>query len=74
MWISLLSLFFILIGYSWCGVTNRVPNDDESLKYLIKYGYSPCLNSLKRAVCSVDYSSMLREFQKRFGLKMTIYE
>lgn len=71
MWISLLSIFFILIDYSWCSVINRVYNDKESLEYLNKYGYNSCSNSSKKVSCMVDYSSMLRDFQKRYGLKMT---
>ena len=71
MWISFFSILFILCGYSWCHVINHVHNDDESLKYLNKYGYNPCANSSKNVACSVGYQSMLREFQKRFGLNMT---
>ncbi|CAF1325705.1 unnamed protein product [Adineta ricciae] len=41
------------------------------MKYLNKFGYNPCANSSNNVACSVDYRSMLRDFQKQYGLKMS---
>ena len=71
MWLSTSLLLLILISLISCSVNKPVRNKHESLIYLNKYGYNSCLNSSKKSVCSVNYSSMLRDFQKRYGVKKT---
>jgi hypothetical protein len=70
MWLSIL---LILVGCTSFVVSKSISDigKHESLMYLNKYGYNPCSNSSKKVSCSVEYSSILRQFQKRHGLKTT---
>jgi hypothetical protein len=46
-----------------------VKSPEDALLWLNKYGYNPCSNS--DAQCSLSFSSLLKEYQQRFRLKIT---
>lgn len=46
-----------------------VKTQDDAYAWLNKYGYNPCLNA--NVQCSLSFSSLLKEYQTRFGLKIT---
>ncbi|CAF1272532.1 unnamed protein product [Didymodactylos carnosus] len=47
-----------------------IDTKDEVLKYLTQLGYSKCEPESKVS-CSIDFSSILRDYQKTFGLQET---
>ncbi|CAF1101924.1 unnamed protein product [Didymodactylos carnosus] len=51
-------------------VGNPVDSEDDALAYLTRFGYSSC-NASSPVRCSENFSSMLIEFQRYFGLNMT---
>lgn len=71
MWLTVLSLLIILIGGTCSAANNTIRNAKEAFMYLNKYGYNPCSYSSKNVRCSVDHSSMFRDFHQRHGLKIT---
>ncbi|CAF1358091.1 unnamed protein product [Rotaria sordida] len=68
----ILLLFIIFIDISLCVKRLRkqsVTSQEDALSWLNKYGYNPCLNSTVQ--CSLSLSSLLRDYQKRFHLKIS---
>jgi len=70
------SLFLILLGYIG-GAYNEdklvnltIESQYDALTYLNQYGYNPCADSTG-VRCSVGFSSLLKNFQKRFQLNIT---
>ncbi|CAF3428567.1 unnamed protein product [Rotaria sp. Silwood1] len=66
-----LLLFIIVIDISLCSKKPSKPvvSQQDAVSWLNKYGYNPCLNS--NVQCSLSITTLLQEYQKRFGLKRT---
>jgi hypothetical protein len=47
----------------------NVKNSEDALSWFNKYGYNPCFNT--NVQCSLSFTSMLEDYQRRFGLKVT---
>ncbi|CAF0907918.1 unnamed protein product, partial [Didymodactylos carnosus] len=60
----------ILIGLIFPSASNPVDSEDDVLDYLQRFGYSSC-NASSPVQCSENFTSMLTEFQRYFGLNMT---
>ena len=59
-------------------VTSTVKSNVDAFKYLIKYGYNSCENKTglkknnKTSIdCRPDLQSMMKDFQRKFKLKVT---
>lgn len=59
-------------------VTSTVKSNADASRYLIKYGYNPCENKTKLKKnnktsidCHIDLKSMMKDFQRKFELKVT---
>lgn len=46
-----------------------VKTQDDAYVWLNKYGYNPCSNA--NVQCSLSFSSLIKDYQTRFGLKKT---
>jgi len=70
---NIILLFFIIfIDVSiFAKITSKQPvkSQEDALSWLNKFGYNPCLNS--DAQCSLSFSSLLENYQKRFRLLIT---
>lgn len=70
------SIFFFLLHsvYVLCNnnTTNQliVQSKSDALVYLTQFGYNPCADNTG-LLCTLSLSSMLKEFQQRFHLKLT---
>jgi hypothetical protein len=47
----------------------KVKSREDALSWFNNYGYNPCLNT--NVQCSLSFTSILEEYQKRFRLKIT---
>lgn len=65
-------IFIIFIDASFCVKKLRkqsVVSQEDAVSWLNKYGYNPCLNT--DAQCSLSFTSLIQDYQKRYKLKVT---
>jgi hypothetical protein len=68
--VLLVFISFIDVSFS-AKYSDRQPvkSQKDALSWFNKYGYNPCLNA--GVLCSLSFSSILKDYQKRFNLKQT---
>ena len=69
-------VFLLILTLDFAAATKKgrtkqrlVNTQDDAYTWLNKYGYNPCLNA--NVQCSLSFTSLLKDYQTRFGLKTT---
>ncbi|CAF0840130.1 unnamed protein product [Didymodactylos carnosus] len=65
-------VIILLAKHIYCiSKAKSVQTTDDALEYLNKFGYNPCATTTSKALCSLDFKSVVKNYQKRWGLKVT---